>query len=133
MRKIENAVVDAMQSGQIEHAAGLLGSLIRLDRRRAWWALFRCAAARQRSEQIASVRLVSRSYIARRTGRLVGVGDEQVLPHLITMIAKPEASTSLIQLTEREVQLLGWWLPARITRLVNGIISPPRAPSMKDT
>lgn len=116
MRQIESAVVASVVAGDAVTANDHLQHLVVHDRRRAWWALFRAAAqcpAPQRQELVA---LVGRAYIARRTGRLIGVGEDTLIEALTACLVAPRGDRCA--LSPDEQRLLVKWLPARLNRIL---------------
>jgi hypothetical protein len=129
MRKNENALVAAIQSGDADRATDLLRVLVILDRRRAWWALFRAASAvKEEDRRAAMLALVARTYIARRMGRLVGVPDEPVVGALAGWLILTDWDRTGADLTRVERAQLARWLPARISRLLS---APPLHPKQE--
>ena len=126
MRKTENALVAAIQSGDADRALDLLQVLVTLDRRRAWWALFRSAADQSpASRRDAMIALVGRTYIARRKGELVGVDDGQVLCTLTAwLLAKVWESPKTVW-AEDDCALLRDWLPKRLRPILGASNSGP--------
>jgi len=127
MRKTENAAVAAIERGDDAEVQALLSQLLVLDRRRAWWALFRAASAVADDERRpAMLALVARTYIARRTGSLVGVPDEPVVGALAGWLMLSDWDPDGAELTSAQCTQLAQWLPARISRLLAAPILPPR-------
>lgn len=119
MRRIENEAVAAIARGDGESARDRFCQLLAFDRRRAWWALFRAAAAIQPDDRRAAmIALVCRAYIARRTGQMVGVPDEPVVGTLAGWLMLTAWDRSGERLTQAERAQLVRWLPARISRLL---------------
>jgi hypothetical protein len=117
MQKLENAVVDAMRQPDLSAAFNLLRTLIMLDRRRAWWAVFRVAEAQSPDfKRRAMISLVGKAYIARRKGLLVGVDDNLVLRSLLRVADADNPQRDWIALVEEERLLLERWLPRRLSR-----------------
>lgn len=115
MRKLENAIVGAAMECDLAKALSTLKVLVSLDRRRAWWAVFRIAADQLPDERKrAMLSLVGKTYIARRSGRLIGVDDSQVLDVLLRWLSMPGWDHEHATLTEAENRLLQTWLPARL-------------------
>ncbi len=115
MRKIENAAVQAIAGGDIEAALEHLQALLTYDRRRAWWAVFRMAAGQTPEDRRdAMLALVARTYIARRTGGLLGARDEDVLRSLLLWMDAETHDPTGRMLTDHELRLLKRWLPARL-------------------
>ena len=128
MRRIENEAVAAIAKGDGESAQAHLCELLAFDRRRAWWALFRAAAAIQSdNRRAAMIALVSRAYIARRTGQMIGVTDEPVVGALAGWLTLSEWDCSGAELTKEERDQLARWLPARVSRLLDEVIPHPRS------
>jgi DNA polymerase III delta prime subunit len=115
VRKIENAAVQAIAGGDIETALEHLQALLTYDRRRAWWAMFRMAAGQTPEDRRdAMLALVARTYIARRTGGLLGARDEEVLRSLLLWMAAETHDPTGRMLTDHELRLLKRWLPGRL-------------------
>jgi hypothetical protein len=120
MRKLENAVVEAMAEDDLTKALGNLDILACLDRRRAWWAAFRIAGRQfPEDRRQAMIALVGKTYIARRTGRLIGVDDCQVLGSLARCLAIPKWERDHVALGDGERQLLRVWLPVRLQSILH--------------
>lgn len=127
MRRIENEAVAAIARRDGESAQARFCQLLAFDRRRAWWALFRAAAAIQSNDRrVAMIALVSRAYIARRTGQMVGVPDEPVVGTLAGWLMLTGWDRIGERLTQAEQAQLARWLPARISRLLPAPSPNPR-------
>ena len=119
MRKIENAAVQAIAGGDIEAALEHLQTLLTYDRRRAWWSAFRVAAGQTtKDRRDAMLALVGRTYIARRTGGLLGARDEDVLRSLLLWMAAETHDPTGRVLADHELRLLKRWLPGRLRILM---------------
>lgn len=117
MRRTEDEAVAAIMRRDREAAQALLRELLIFDRRRAWWTLFRAAAAIQSDDRRAAmIALVFRTYVARRTGRMVGVPDESVISKLADWLCFLDGDRAVAGLTDEERFLLVRWLPARVSR-----------------
>lgn len=116
MRKLENQLVEAIGGGDLHLALERLDVLLTLDRRRAWWALFRAATQREPDSE-ARFALVARSYIARRVGQLVGAKDADLLGALVVWVMAEEADQTGSTLSADERSLLASWLPRRLRHL----------------
>lgn len=113
MRKLEDQLVEAIGEVDLPLALERLDVLLTLDRRRAWWALFRAASQREPDSE-ARFTLVARTYIARRTGQLIGAKDEDVLAALAVWITAEDIDPTGNVLSDDERALLASWLPERI-------------------
>lgn len=116
MRKLENQLVEAIENSDLPLALEHLDVLLTLDRRRAWWAVFRAAAQREPDSE-ARFALVARSYIARRMGQLVGAKDKDVLGALVVWVTAEESDPTGSPLSVDERTLLVSWLPERLSAL----------------
>lgn len=121
MRKLENQLVEAIANDDLPEALERLNLLLILDRRRAWWALFRAAAQCEAASQ-ARFALVARTYIARRLGQLVGVKDEDLLAALIRSMFARRTDAMGPPLSGYERRLLSRWLPARLADASGGYL-----------
>ena len=115
MRRIENEAVEAFASGEIDSSIALVERLLMLDRKRAWWVLFRIASGShplcQREARIATV---ANAYIARRTGSLIGVDGRKLLPALIAVFTTIDHTKQVNPLAADQLVLLKRWLPPRL-------------------
>jgi hypothetical protein len=126
MRKLENAIVGSVAAGDMQAAHDHMKHLLLRDRRRAWWVVFRVAAAQSQGDRReALLAIVGRAYVARRTGALVGTFDDDLLMALLSHLRAQGSLPPIRGLTLSERQMLEQWLPARLARSIFRGFHPP--------